>query len=336
MAFITVTQNQPVPVSTKPIGPLSSLYQNRYQSATTVYPRDLGTSYRGHYVRFKFVSVKAAGIGDLATDVGKIAAAGTGAALLTGAAGVVTASVTNSVVKGAIAAGATALASTAAAGVAINNSKVVQKAKIGITTGISINPPMDLPGDTVLLYMPETLEFNYHSDYSELSLAEAAGSIPAVGILPTALTSILTNNATKLALSAKGYVFNPQQQLLFNGINFREYSMTFTFTPYSQQEAEAVKKIIQIFRKNAAPTVVGSLDGFFFNPPGMVDVSFMFDNKENKNLNKLKRSVIQSVQVNYAPNGWAAMKDGMPMQTTMTVNFKETELVDSKDIDKGY
>ena len=40
-------------------------------------------------------------------------------------------------------------------------------------------------------------------------------------------------------------------------------------------------------------------------------------------MNYIKRSVIENIDVNYAPNGWAAHEDGAPVQTTITIQFKE-------------
>ena len=110
-----------------------------------------------------------------------------------------------------------------------------------------------------------------------------------------------------------------------------------SFTPSSPQEAQNIKNIIQTFRKYAAPTIVNGAAGFFFNPPGMFDVSFLYNGQTNTNLNRIKRSVIENIDVNYAPNGWAAHEDGAPVQTTVTINFKEMFLVDRKQIENnGY
>ena len=67
-----------------------------------------------------------------------------------------------------------------------------------------------------------------------------------------------------------------------------------------------------------------------------VDVSFLYNGAKNPNLNYIKRSVIESIEVNYAPNGWAAHEDGAPVQTTITLGFKEMFLVDRKAIEQGY
>jgi hypothetical protein len=221
-------------------------------------------------------------------------------------------------------------------GAQIANTALFQGAISGTTTGIEITPPTDRTGDSIMLYMPETLQFSYEPNYSELSIADAVGSSAITGKLGSAITSITEDSMVKLALNKAGYVFNPQQQLLFNGINFRTYQMTFTFTPYSEAEAASVASIIQTFRRYAAPTVVTDAAGFFFIPPGMVEVTYYFNGQVNDNLHRLKRSVIESVQVDYAPNGWASLKDGFPAQTTLTLGFKEMSLVDSKDIENGF
>ena len=112
--------------------------------------------------------------------------------------------------------------------------------------------------------------------------------------------------------------------------------MAFTFTPYSKQEAETVTKIIQLFKYHAAPQITTGGAGMFFIPPSTFDVDFLFNGKRNENVNKVAESVIESVDVNYAPNGWAAHDDGAPVQTTLTINFKEIELIDKTKIKDGY
>jgi hypothetical protein len=333
MSFLTITQNSNTTrnlTSTTPIGPLASLYNNRYASRTHAYPRDLGSSYKGHAVGFQFVKVNPSSLNEITDTLTTALKDNAWSIAAAGATGLVTGNST--------AAAAVGLAMFASGGGIdeIKNLPIVKDSINGDTTGISIQPPTEIPGDYVMLYMPETVRFDYNSDYSDLSIAEALGSSKITGQIGQAITSISEDPLVRLAMNKAGYVFNPQQQLLFNGINFRQYQMSFTFTPFSQSEALAVKNIIQLFRSYAAPTVVKSAAGFFFNPPGMVDIKYLFNGKENSNIPKVKRCVIESVEVDYAPNGWAAMKDGMPTQTTMTIGFKEVELVDKTDIVKGY
>lgn len=359
MAFTISNINFNGPTSA-PIGPLSSLYTNKYTKNLFQYPRDLGSSYKGHSVRFDFVEVESVGVeqafksieesldkiskDENVLSIAKVAATSAGVGAIVGTiAGAKAGAVAGSITAGVMAyknldgqkvLGAVETVAGAIGGVSSTN--LLSDATSGSTTGIQISPSKTRTGDSVELYMPETLEFSYESSYSDLSVAEAVGQSRITGSLGQAITSIVEDPLAKLALNRAGYVFNPQQQLLFNGIDFRTYQMTFTFTPYSQSEADSVQNIIKTFRKYAAPTVVTESGGFFFTPPGMVDIRFLMNGAENTKLHKLKRCVLESVSVNYAPNGWTAMEDGAPAQSTMTLSFKEMQLVDRKDILKGY
>jgi hypothetical protein len=74
----------------------------------------------------------------------------------------------------------------------------------------------------------------------------------------------------------------------------------------------------------------------FFVPPSTFNLDFLFNGQRNTNITKVTESVIESIDVNYAPNGWAAHDNGAPVQTTLTINFKEIELVDKDKIQAGY
>ena len=75
----------------------------------------------------------------------------------------------------------------------------------------------------------------------------------------------------------------------------------------------------------------------FYRPPAYFEVSFYSNGAENTKINKIKRSVIKSVDVNYAPSGWAAHTDGAPVQTTMNLGLQEIVLIDRNEIfNKGY
>jgi hypothetical protein len=338
MGVVTLENPQFVPAneSTRPSvdinsqdskGPLYTLYRDPYRKNIWQYPRDLDSNAKGHSVQFEIFQTNAVTLQEFKSTISNI-----GDQVTTGL----------SAVK------------TAVVDVVTNPQDAANKLQAQVTDGINnltngtlikqIGPVgtrvQSRKSDTITLYMPETLEFHYGAQYDSLSLADAAGSLPGIGGISRAITSTIDkggNAALRLALNYAGYVFNPQQQLMFEGIDFRTYNMAFTFTPYSRAEADAVQNIIKTFRQNAAPEIVTSLAGFFFNPPSLFDVKFMYQGQQNTNINKLKRSVLESVDVNYAPNGWSAHEDGAPVQTTMTLQFREIELVDKVAIERdGY
>jgi hypothetical protein len=198
---------------------------------------------------------------------------------------------------------------------------------------------------TIALYMPETMAFQYGASYGKASLVNtlvSAGASAAnlAGKKGKAISSFaegaLKADATKLILATQGLALNPQEQILFDGIDFRTYTLAFTFTPYSREEAKQVKDIIKLFRQYAAPRIKPGAAGMFFIPPGTFKLKFLYNGKENTNITKVGESVIESIDVNYAPNGWSTHSDGAPVQTTLTMTFKETQLVDRTQIEKGY
>ena len=73
----------------------------------------------------------------------------------------------------------------------------------------------------------------------------------------------------------------------------------------------------------------------FFIPPSTFNLEFYYNNGVNTNIGKVAESVIEGIEVNYAPNGWSTHTDGAPVQTTMTISFKEIELIDRAKIESG-
>jgi hypothetical protein len=223
-----------------------------------------------------------------------------------------------------------------------NFSNTIESVKNGIeslvntTSSINIKSPVSSSVATVSLYMPDTMSFQYNMDYGRLSLVDAAKEIPGIGKAVGAVSSIVNNGAARLLAKGSGYAFNPQQQMLFDGIDFREYTMAFTFTPYSKDEAQTVSKIIKMFKTHAVPRLSQGTAGMFFIPPSLFELKFMFNGKENPNVGKVAQSVITGIDVNYSPNGFSTFGDGAPVQTTLTLNFRETELITRDKIKEGY
>lgn len=301
-------------------GPLSSLYRHKYALTSLKYPLDVGNRGvgKGHVVQFDISDIDPVTLKDATEKVGQIYNDFKNVLSDTTAVGV-----KDSVLK-------------ATENIVNNPGQVLATVvdKISNAPKLNTTPSTTKTKATIQLLMPDSLQFGYSVQYDKLSVADAAGSVPLVGSIARAITSGLKDNtAGKMGLNKLGYAFNPQEQQIFEGIDFREYEMTFTFTPISEQEANIVKQIIKTFRKHAAPTVVNKLAGFFFIPPSVFDVSFFYNGQPNYNLNAIRRSVITNIEVDYAPNGWSAFRNGAPVQTTMTISFLETELVDRASIE---
>ena len=147
-------------------------------------------------------------------------------------------------------------------------------------------------------------------------------------------------NLGDVLLQGQGYASNPQLQMLYQGTNFRQFSLAFTFTPKSQAEAQIVNNIIYQFKYYAAPAIAqgktNSSESMFLIPPAIFNVNFFFKDVDNKYLPKYADCVLKNIDINYAPNGFAAHIDGAPIQTHMTLHFEEIEIVDKARLSKGY
>jgi hypothetical protein len=296
-------------------GPLGALFNDIFGTTNLQYPRDLQSLTRGHYIMFEIKDINPIGY-DSSTNYSL------GSGLLNGASNLGK-NVLNSVEN---------LFSSSSSGNGTTATDSTLTAQTYTTRG------------TISLYIPETMAFSYASQYNDISAtsvgAQAIGAalntvenlLPvSKGTFGKALNSakdIVSGDAVKLGLKAAGLAVNPKLQLLYEGLGFREYQMAFTFTPYSQQEAKEVTTIINTFKKYAAPRLVDGSGGMFFIPPAVVQPTFYFNGQINKNVNAVTESVITNIQVNYSPNGWSTYNDGAPVQTTLTIDFKETKVLD--------
>ena len=176
----------------------------------------------------------------------------------------------------------------------------------------------------------------------------------------------LGTNVTDLGLKAMGQAINPQLQLIYKGLGFRKFGMEFIFTPKSKDEADQVSAIVNSFIYAAHPTVTGT-SGMYFTPPSIFEIKFMMaqtgnlssikniltqagnsllpglgsaltggaSGVENDRLYKVGKCVLENVSVDYAPNGWAALDGGVPLQTRLNLSFIEYEILDRGRMAKG-
>jgi hypothetical protein len=319
-------------------GPLADLYTNKnYTTNIQQYPRDLNTSKKLHSVRFYARPIQQTGSDDIIQSLQKN---------------------TKPIIDSIVAKGGSDLATAASLTAALyegDTTKALSEAqKLGgnlgqqltsvINSGIATlkpnygKPKESAAEDIVDLYMPDGVEFNQQSQYNQIGILEAAASIPFLGKIPSLALAGLKNDFSRVALNSMGYTFNPQEQVMFEGIEFRTFSMSFTLTPYSSDESAAIQNIIKTFRKNAAPTIQKqNSTGFFYKPPSIFDIEFLYGGNENLKINKIQPCFLTDVTVNYAPNGtWSTFDDGTPVQTTISLSFKESVLVDSAAIESGY
>lgn len=295
-------------------GPLGLLYKNPFGRNDLQYPRDLQSATRGHVVHFAINEINPLTYeqaSDYLIKFGKDIAAAIP-------------DVASNLISSPLEAPVNAVKSLAS-GELTRQANLVFKNRTKKST------------KSISLYMPDTLNFTYSASYGQTDLLTAASSIPVIGGVVSAVTQAINSPLARLALKGAGLAFNPNQQVLFDGIDFRNYQLAFTFTPYSKQEAQTVAAIIKMFKTYSTPRLVeGSGGGMFFVPPSTFTPTFKFNGQKNKNINQVTESVITNIIVDYAPQGFSAHTDGAPVQTTLTIDFRELELITSQKVEQGF
>lgn len=131
-------------------------------------------------------------------------------------------------------------------------------------------------------------------------------------------------------------IANPFREQQFQSIEFRQYHFTYRFMPKSRDEAKAVKNIIEKFRFHMHPDL--NATGVFLKFPSQFDIVYYFDGEINNNLNKIATCVLTDFLVKYGADNdkFASFKDGVPVETTITMVFKETSVLTKQQIKDGF
>jgi uncharacterized protein YcfJ len=174
------------------------------------------------------------------------------------------------------------------------------------------------------------------------TLGNAIGTNPAVlqaiqGTLGSKISGLGINseNLTTLLQRAQGFALNPQLQMVYRGTGLRSFQLSFTFTPKSSTEATQVNNIINQFRFYSSPSLAqrsGSItqsttNSMFLVPPSVFEIEFYVNGQKSVNLPRYGRCVMTGLDINHAPNGFAAYDDSSMVQTTLQMSFKEMDIL---------
>ena len=335
------------------LAPLSELY-NKNNFAMLKYPSDLGTARKGHLITFT-ISVPTKSSYNK-TNIPTTLNNTTGTSILTAA---------NNAFNTIIQALSSVGSSITSYG--MNGASGAYNAPIPDLWEYTVTPGTTKPVSTIQLYMPDTVSVAQHQYYIAESLTEAsgvagqiaAGVVGATDIIKNGgdFSTILRNMATEGAigsltgkdalvragLKAVGSAVNPQMEVFFRDIDFRTFQFDFLFTTKNQKEAEEVSSIIQAFKFHAAPELDrnNSNGGRYYIVPSVFEIQAYYidvngNQVENGNVNKYGVCACETVNVDYAPQGWVTHEDGMPVQTRLTLQFKEMEILTKEKITQGY
>ena len=169
-------------------------------------------------------------------------------------------------------------------------------------------------------------------DFSEQVLRNIGGAFVE------ALTG--TEGAIPLANKVFGRADNPFVEVFFNSMNVRTFQYNFNFAPRNEDETLEIQQIIQLFRFHMAPELQ-ERNSRYLTLPSEFDIHYMYkaadgNSYENDYYNRIGTCVLENVSTNYTPNGVKSFGDGAPTQITMSLTFRETEVLTKEKINAGY
>ena len=159
------------------------------------------------------------------------------------------------------------------------------------------------------------------------------------GFLEGALDAVAPGAAALSALE-RGTVVTPRMEMMFEGVGRRSFSYTFNFIPKSEQEALVVEEIIQHFKFYMMPAYSNPNTRREMDIPGTFDIQYMYMGSQNQFLHHISTCVLENMNVAYGGDRYKtfnASDDGAPpVETNLTLNFKELELITRERVFEGY
>jgi len=148
-----------------------------------------------------------------------------------------------------------------------------------------------------------------------------------------AFAGAATGTGGQLLTRTTGAVINPNLELLFSGPALRTFSFQFKLNAREAAESKEIVKIIRFFKQGSAAQK--SKSHLFLKSPHTFAIQYLHRGPEgepNPFMNKIKECALQSVAVNYTPEGnYATFDDGAMTSYELTLQFSELEPVFNND-----
>ena len=242
-------------------------------------------------------------------------------------------------------------------------------------TAIVERAPTTRLDTAIALYMPPTVNVTYASNYVDTEIGSAAnlagkmfdGADAAQGVannITQAVNQMLDKEAIgefadflrKMGLGAAGIIPGAQgarelyemkqgsimtnrMELAFKGLPKRSFQYTFKMIPKSEKEANEVRNIVNAFKINMLPEMVDSSTKRL-RVPNTFDIKYMYVGQENEYLHKISTCVLENMNVTYGGDRYktfeANAEGAPPVETTITLNFKEMEQITRERAREGF
>lgn len=143
-------------------------------------------------------------------------------------------------------------------------------------------------------------------------------------------------NLTRNIDAGFGKTINPKAALSFDGIELKKHSFDWTLAPNSPNESDIIKRISNLIKRNILPTYddfgtgeAKIIQRAMLKYPSTVELYFI--GVDASHYYFFKTCMVESFNVNYAPQGLSILKGGKPSVVSMSIQLAEMDIHTATD-----
>ena len=223
----------------------------------------------------------------------------------------------------------------------------------------------------IAMYMPASVQVSYKADYTDTDIGGITGDAldaynkfvegnykgasEAIFRIPEGAKDSLSNvllssvgalpgmgGAKEVSEMQSGEIITDRLELAFKGIQKRSFSYTFKMIPKNEREADEIRKIVFAFKANMLPEFVAGRSGRRLVVPNTFDIQYQYMGVSNEYLHHISTCILEDMSVTYGGDRYKTFNasskgDGAPpVETSITLQFKELELITRERVFEGF
>jgi hypothetical protein len=181
--------------------------------------------------------------------------------------------------------------------------------------------------DTQKKVIPETLKL-VGEDLELAGIATAGAAVPGAQGLREAIEI------------QEGVITADRMELAFKGVGKRKFQYSFKMIPRNREEADEIQKIIYAFKFNMLPEFQSGSKSRKMVVPNTFDIQYMYKGAENSYLNKVSTCVLENMTVSQGGDRYKTFSENEngapPVETTITLDFQELEIITRERVEEGF
>jgi len=170
------------------------------------------------------------------------------------------------------------------------------------------------------LFIPQSIRTSYSANWDRTNLQFLGKALDSIANKVPGGSSVV--DGFKLL---NGETLNPVSELLFNGIDHRSFSYSFSLFPKNADETALAQDLIKFFKTNMTPAIAPNTLAMVLRYPNYFKIRYLFKGKDNPYINKVAMCVLTHFGVQYHDNAPAFHRDGSPQSYVINLEFREIE-----------